>query len=90
MDLRSFDTCDMNFDGVLSMGSIDEIKKESDEIRTGTMNEINKLEKDIALIIAEYDDELAQSAHIDKSKFKVETSDVNLSDSVRMIKIRNH
>lgn len=90
MDLRSFDTCDMNFNDVLSMGSIDEIKKESDEIRTGTMNEINKLEKDIALIIAEYDDELAQSAHIDKSKFKVETSDVNLSDSVRMIKIRTH
>lgn len=90
MDLRSFSTCDINFDGVLSMGSIDEIKKESDEIRTGTMNEINKLEKDIALIIAEYDDELAQSAHIDKSKFKGETSDVNLSDSVRMIKIRTY
>lgn len=77
---------------ICSMRSIDKIKQESDKLRNGTTAKINELERDIALIIAEYDDEIAQSAHIDKSKFVSadQSSNSNLSDSVRMIKIRKN
>ncbi|MCI5892550.1 MAG: hypothetical protein MRZ66_04010 [Clostridiales bacterium] len=71
-------------------GDINDIKKESDEIRNGTLNKINELERDIALIIAEYDDSIAESANIDKTKYvKGSRDESRLSDSVRMIKIRN-
>lgn len=77
------------YNNLFVFGKIDDIKKESDEIRNGTMDKINEMERDIALIIAEYDDDVAKSADIDKKKFVSDTvKEARLSDSVRMIKIR--
>lgn len=88
MVLRKTNASEAN--SVYSAGSIDKIKQESDKLRSGTKAKINELERDIALIIAEYDDEIAQSAHIDKSKFVTDDEASTLSDSVRMIKIRKN
>ena len=78
------------YNNLFILGSIDEIKKESDEIRNGTMDKISEMERDIALIIAEYDDDVAKSPDIDKKKYISGIGEeARLSDSVRMIKIRN-
>lgn len=70
--------------------SIDEIIKESNELRSGTLSKINELEHDIALIIAEYDDDIVKSADIDKEKYLMSLKESEgLSSSVRMIKIKN-
>ncbi len=87
MDLRGKD---IRNNKAVVLGDINSIIKESDEIRNGTMNKINELERDIALIIAEYDDDIVKSADIDKEKYISCLKDSEeLSNSVRMIKIKN-
>ena len=38
-----------------SVGNIEEVKRESNDLRNGTMSRIDKMKRDIALIISEYD-----------------------------------
>lgn len=68
---------------------LDAIMKQSSELHSGTSAKISELEHDIALIIAEYDDDITKSADIDKEKYitKLKNSE-GLSESVRMIKIK--
>lgn len=73
-----------------SVGNIEEVKRESNDLRNGTMSRIDKMKRDIALIISEYDcDDVneIQSACSNKSKSKDFTS---LSESVRLIKLKNN
>lgn len=73
-----------------SVGNIEEVKRESNDLRNGTMSRIDKMKMDIALIISEYDcDEVQeiQSTCANNSKSKDFTS---LSESVRLIKLKNN
>lgn len=64
---------------------IDNIKKESDEIRSGTLNRINEMKRDIAILIAEYDGSECPENVNDDTK----PSQTPLSESVRRIKLRS-
>lgn len=73
-----------------SVGNIEEVKRESNDLRNGTMSRIDRMKKDIALIISEYDcDDVyeIQSSCSNKSKSNDFTS---LSESVRIIKLKNN
>ncbi len=73
----------------VKMGSIDEIRHESDILRNGTLCRIDEMKREIELLIAEYDgsldDEMAYTPIT-----KVTGDDFEpLANSVRVIKLKN-
>lgn len=74
------------------VGDIDDIKKESNEIRSGTMSRIDEMKREIALLIAEYDEDSNSDDYetndLDQDSMTFEDNE-RLSDSVRIIKLKN-
>lgn len=66
---------------------IDDLKRESDEIRSGTLDRISEMKRDIAILIAEYD---VESACLENINSDTNSNQTPLSESVRQIKLRSN
>lgn len=73
----------------VKMGSIDEIRHESDVLRNGTLCRIDEMKREIELLIAEYDE--SHDEEIGYTPITKVTGDdfEPLANSVRVIKLKN-
>lgn len=72
--------------------AVDEIRRESDVLRSGTLNRIDEMKREISMLISEYDEGAAEEREIVNrpNETQVTGDDFEpLSNSVRIIKLKS-